>query len=177
MLKALLMWSSLAAAEGPSSDVVDRIVAVVGERLVLQSDIQLELALSELHPGELSQLQPPQIDPIQTAVDRAILRGLAGNAPIYAPSDAQVQTLIATMAARFPTAEAWERFLLLNGLDADRIASLMYSRLVVDRYLQRNLQRVSGESDRTSYDAWMAMHRVRTPVRLVMPIEADDNRP
>lgn len=178
MLASLLICvtPTVLAAE-QSAVVVDRIVAVVGERLVLQSDISLESALTSLESE--SGLEPHlwAVEPLQAAIDRAILRGLAGNAAIYVPPESEVQNHVARLRAQFPTLERWVEFLRENGLDPDRISSLVYSRLVVARYVQRNLSRHEGMTPRASYEAWMTVHRARTPLRMVPIISTGESGP
>ena len=172
MLRPLVAcaWFAAVAAE-PGAVVVDRIVAVVGERLVLQSDVQLESVLAPLETSTVSTMAGPGTDPMQVVIDRAILRGLAGNAAIYVPSDGEVDTRAAILRQHFEDDTAWRQFLQVNGLDGERLASLLYSRLVVDRYVQRNLSRVDGQSEQAAYADWIRVHRARTPIRRVPTIE------
>lgn len=166
-LAASALLAPVAAQQ--SSVVVDRIVAVVGERLVLQSDLDLEQALSPLEDSPVAALMGPSADPLQVVIDRAIIRGLAGNAAIYVPSDTDVRDRVTTIRSHFADDTAWNAFLLVHGLDADRLASLLYSRLVVDRYIERNLQQ--AERGAAAYAEWISHHRARVPIRLVPAID------
>jgi hypothetical protein len=165
----------LASEQG--SVVVDRIVAVVGDRLVLSSDVVLEQTLLPLEGSSATEFMSPSTPPLQHVIDRTIIRGLAGNAAIYTPSDTDVQQRVSTVRAHFPEDNDWEEFLLLHGLDGDRLTSLLYSRLVVDRYIERNVPRVDGQSGRTTYGDWIRIHRARVPIRVVPLIESTESEP
>ncbi len=148
--------------------VVDRIVAVVGERLVLQSEVELEEVLGPLEGSSVVLLMGDSADPLQVVIDRAIIRGLAGTAAIYIPTDADIRARVAQIRANFPDDAGWERFLQRHGLEGDRLTSMLYSRLVVDRYILRNVQSASNP---TTYSEWIAQHRARIPIRMVPRIQ------
>ncbi len=147
--------------------MVDRIVAVVGERLVLASDVELEQALSLVERSSVGALMNASADPLQVVIDRAIIRGLAGNAAIYIPSEDDIFTRANQLRTSFADADAWAAFRRRHGLEGDRLTSLLYSRLVVDRYILRNVQQ--GATAET-YVAWMSPQRARVTIRLVPPI-------
>jgi len=154
--------------------VVDRILAVVGERLVLTSDLELERALAEVDPSPVLVLResrdPP--DPLQDAVDRAIIRGLAGSTAVYAPSDAEVRARAERIRSRFKDDIAWQVFLDRHGLDSDRLAGILYSRLVVERYVLRNVEQSARHEDPLAYyREWIGHHRARVSIRMVPDIE------
>ena len=147
--------------------VVDRIVAVVGERLVLASDVELEKSLGALERSSVGDMMGASADPLQVVIDRAIIRGLAGNAAIYTPSEDEILTRANQLRTSFADAGAWETFRRQHGLEGDRLTSLLYSRLVVDRYILRNVPQ--GATD-GSYAAWINPQRARVTIRLVPPI-------
>lgn len=158
--------------------VVDRVVAVVGERLVTASDVALEAVLAEVDVGGLKAIAQGEPDPLQRAIDRAIIRGLAGTTAVYAPSDSDVRARAQALRAEFSSNEGWVAFQIKHGLDDDRLASLLYSRLVVDRYVQRNVVAgASGAEAEERYRTWITVQRTRTAIRRVAPIPATDGAP
>lgn len=177
VLALLLAATPSPAVASERAVVVDRIVAVVGERLVLQSDIELERVLAPLETSPVRPLFGSDPDPLQVAIDRAIIRGLAGNAAIYVPSEADVQSRVASIRGHFAEERAWTEFQALHGLDDDRLASLLYSRVVVDRYIVRNLTQGGSQPSATTYAEWMAHQRARVPIRMVPVISSGAGAP
>ena len=163
---ASAVWSTAAIAQ-QQTVVADRIVAVVGDRLVLASDVSLEAALAPFEPTPVARLMNAAKDPQQAAIDRAIVRGLAGNAAIYVPTDDEILTRQRQLRAAFPDDATWARFRQTHGLQAERLQSHLYSRLVVDRYILRN---VKADDLPAAYSDWIKPHRARTSIRMVPPI-------
>ena len=151
--------------------VADRIVAVVGERLVLTSDIALEASLAKVDPSPVVVLRGSD-DSLQDAIDRAIIRGLAGSTAVYAPSDAEVRARADRIRSRFKDDVTWRLFQSQHGIDDDRLAGILYSRLVVERYVLRNVeQSARGVDPETYYREWIGHHRARVAIRMVPTID------
>lgn len=166
-------WASLGMLAAPSpwaveeAVIVDRIVAVVGERLVLASDLRLEEALKEIDPSPVVLLRSSG-DPLQDAIDRAIIRGLAGSTAVYSPTALEVRARGERIRSKFKDEPSWQRFLDLHGLDSDRLAGMLYSRLVTERYVLRNVEQSARTEDPVAYYLeWMSQHRARVAIRLV----------
>ena len=151
--------------------IADRIVAVVGERVVLTSDLALEASLAKVDPSPVQVLRGSG-DVLQDAIDRAIIRGLAGSTAVYAPSNADVRSRADRIRSNFKDDVTWELFLRRHGLDGDRLAGILYSRLVVERYVLRNVQQSSRAADPDAYyREWIGRHRAHVAVRMVPIIE------
>ena len=148
--------------------VADRIVAVVGERLVLSSDVALEQALGTIEATTVAQMMDGARNPQQVAIDRAIIRGLAGNASIYVPSDDEILNRESRLRAAFTDSDSWAAFREKHGLQGERLQGHLYSRLVVDRYVLRN---VPTDASPSVYVDWIKPHRARVSIRMVAPIE------
>jgi hypothetical protein len=156
-LRALmLVLGLLAEARAETSDHVRYVVA---SRIVTASDILLEAVLA---PYDRALLPIPGADdPEQRAVDMAILRERAGDAVIYRPSPSDVRARLDRLrAAQGP---AWEGFLATWGLDERRLEGILFSRMVVERYVLRNAPRPTtpeGPSPTGSeLAAWMTGQR------------------
>ncbi len=152
---------------------VDRIVAVVGDRLVLLSDIQVELTLAARSPSPLSVLRRRQAEPLDMLIDAAILRGLAGETSVYQPSAAEVRSRLDAFQATFTDPADLRRWLDQSGLDDERLRGLIYARLVVERYVQRNVGLPSeaanegAEASFERYRLWVEGQRSEAAIRLV----------
>ncbi len=152
---------------------VDRIVAVVGERLVTQSDVALEELLHTLDPSPIMVLRTSTLLPLQIAIDRAIIRGLAGSTAVYAPAEEDVRARVAAVMSRIESEGGWDAFQDLTGMTLDRLTGIVYSRLVVERYIQRNVELAARNTDiQAYYSEWIAVQRQRTSVRMVPEMES-----
>lgn len=163
----------------PVAGVIDRIVVVVGDRLVTESDIALERELAARDPSPTAVLQARRADPLEFLIDAAIIRGLAGDVAVYQPSWSDVQTRLERLRESWPVPGDYEAFLQAHGLDEDRMAGTLYSRLVVERYVQRNIglaAEAAGDTPEgyaTRYAGWIAGQRDAVLVRAV-PAHAPD---
>ena len=165
-----------ASASGPDSaaTVVDQVVLVIGDRVVTASDVRIEDALRERVPW-WSPPQPNGTSTLQVLADAALLRALAGDAALYVPDDDLVRERMGQLRDAFGDPESWRVFLRGTGLDEERLASLVRSRLIVERYIQRTLSltaRSEGASIEEVYAAWIPSQRGRLPVRVPAPISA-----
>ncbi len=152
----VLVLCMLAEARAATSDHVRYVVA---SRIVTASDVLLEAVLA---PHDRALLPIPGVDdPEQRAVDMAILRERAGDAVIYRPSPSEVRARLDRLRAAHGT--AWEGFLANWGLDERRLEGILFSRMVVERYVLRNAPRPTapdGSSPTGSeVAAWMTEQR------------------
>ena len=186
LLSAVLLALCVGGAPALGSDdvepgplLLDRVVAVVGDRLILASDVALERALSERDPRPAPIGQPGR-SPLLVLIDASIIRGLAGDVTIYQPSSADVRERLAALRATWENPGDYIRFLATYGLDEDRLSGVLFSRMVVERYLQRAVvlpSQTAGEDAsglRSRYDAWIREARAGVPVRIVHPWSSED---
>lgn len=153
MLLALLALADAA--------VVDRILHVVDQRVITASDVALEAEIDPYDESAVTALEDPGYPYEWRLVDYAILREAAGDVEVFKPSPDAVALRWQRLRARFPTPEAYAAFLARWGLTEDDLLGWLYSRLVVERYVERSL---AGARDR-SYADWMAELRARAVIR------------
>ena len=161
-------------AQGNTPVVLDRVVAVVEDRIITASDVRLEAALARFDPSPIEVLQQRRReDALEVLIDAAVIRNLAGDIAIYAPSTAEVQRRFDGLRTHFDTRLAFGAFLRGHGLDAEVMAGRLYARMVAERYVARNVQLASdaaGETDSQAYIRyleWVASERERVPIRRV----------
>lgn len=136
-------WPLLLALLLPApamAEVVDRVVYVVEDQLVLQSDIALDEAVTPLDASPSPFWSRPGVTAEDRAVDAAILRALARDVALYQPSDDEVRERTEAIRARFADRGTWRHFLDGWGLDERGFRSVLRRRLVVERFLARNLR-------------------------------------
>lgn len=165
---------SAAPDQGSMPVVLDRVVAVVEDRIITASDVRLEAALVRFDPSPIEVLQQRRReDALEVLIDAAVIRNLAGDIAIYAPSTAEVQRRFDGLRTHFDTRLAFRAFLRENGLDAEVLAGRLYARMVAERYVARNVQLASeaaGDNKTESYIRyleWVASERERVPIRRV----------
>lgn len=169
---------SLAAedgAVGPEPMVLDRVVAVVDDRIILASDVALEQEISRREAPTAGGLVWLRSDPLESLIDAAVIRGLAGDVAIYQPSAAEVRARQLTLRESFEQPTDYAAFLLHFGLNEDRLAGVLYAREVVERYVQRNLLLGANSASvdpvalSARYDAWINQARERASIRHIAP--------
>ncbi|MEZ4320222.1 MAG: hypothetical protein R3F61_22275 [Myxococcota bacterium] len=142
------MWLLATCIVAPAS-VVDRVVAVVGDQVVLSSDIALDRDLAPRDPAPVPFWRRRGAERRQ--VDAAILRAAAGDVALYQPSDEAARVRLERLRATFEDRAGWVAFLDGWGLDETSMMAVLRRRMVVEAYLQRNLQ--SPASDPEAWNA------------------------
>ena len=159
------------SAEGapfPAAVVIDRMVLVIGDRIITESEIRLEGALRARIPW-WGPPRPPGADLQQVVADVALVRIFAGDTSLYSPSDEAVRARAEELREDWGDPEAWQAMLSENGLDEARLLALIRARLIVERYIQRNLSLAARSEGRTVdelYVEWIPAQRGRAPVRV-----------
>jgi hypothetical protein len=142
----------LLALTGPAlAGVVDRVVMVVEDELVLESDIRLEAVLTSLDDAPLPFWRRDHDDPERRLEEAALIRALAAGVLLYQPQDSEVADRVARVRARLGSDEAWVAFRSLWGLDEAAVTGLVRRRMIVERYLLRNLP-----EDPENTERWLA---------------------
>lgn len=171
-MRALLL--ALLLSLPARAEVVDRVVAVVGDQLVLASEIRFEEELSGLDESPLPFWDPRRGTALQRLLDAAAIRASASDLDLYEPPDEAVRDRLETLRGRFATRADWEDFLRRWGLDEPDLLVQLRRRMIVERYLFRNLQ--LRPDDREAWlgaaDRLLERLRARYDVRMI-PERAD----
>ncbi len=168
----LLLLSLVQGCTPAWATVTDRILFVVGERLVTVSDREFERELARVDPGMPPPFSDPGYDLEQRLVDMAILRALAGDSAVYQPRPADLRARWERVRDAWPGLDEYNAFLNRWGVDDERLQAMLYSRMVVEKYVYRNVGLAVGaagggdEDYRAAYQAWMGDQRSRTLVRV-----------
>ncbi len=147
-------------------------MASVGEQLVTDSEARLEAVISALDASPSPFWDRDGRPPLDRLIDAAVVRELAGDVALYQPAGDALAARLEAVRSLFPDRSAWERFLDSWGLDEDGLRTLIVRRMVVERYLARNVQ--VPADDRAAwwdaYEAVMSQQRPRFRIRVVPPI-------
>jgi hypothetical protein len=170
---AYLLWFWLLITA--HAEMVDRIVAVVGDELVLASEIAIEEAIAEADTPVTPFWKPEHKTPFERLTDAALVRHTAGDIGVYSPSADEVKARIEIIRHHFKNRGSWTLFLERWMLDESTLKVLVRRRMVVERYLSRN---ISVKLERE--EAWLracnhAVDGLRKLVR-VRIVDEDQNK-
>lgn len=128
------MWWLLPIAFGGR---VDRIVAVVDDQVVLDSDRRLADELAAFDPSPVPFWRAREAP--QRSIDAAILDAAAGDIALYRPSGRTVDERLEALRARFDDRTSWRGFLTSWGLTEAELRGILRQRLRVEAFLLRNI--------------------------------------
>jgi len=169
-MRALVLFAMLSAVQTAWAGVVDRIEVVVEDQLVMTSDLAVDSILQRLDDSPSPFWRDPPADPAKRLADAALMRHLASDLAIYQPSQAEVQRrLDALVLGQFENRRAWLQFVEQWGLDEASVRTLLKRRLLVERYLRRNLVVPPEDLELwwSAYERLMATERARARIRFV----------
>lgn len=165
------MWWLLALGLA-SAEVVDRVVAVVEGLPVLASEVRLEEAIAPIDPSPVP-FWTSSSDFQRTSIDAVVLRYVAADVALYQPSRDALAERVRALREAFADQAGWSVFLAAHGLDESRIEVIVRRRMIVERFLLRNVQ--TDPADKGSWLAesaeLIAQLRPRVRIRLVAPRE------
>lgn len=173
-LAPLLALLSLAPgrADAPSDAsasaalLIDRAVAVVGARVLTASELRLSLALARHDPAPLSFLAPGDRGAEDWWIEQVILRELAGDVSVYQPDPVVVRERTERLLDHLGPEELAELERTL-GVDREAIASWVHARMVVERFVVRNLGSLPEPEADAVYQQWLEEQRGRVAVRRI----------
>jgi hypothetical protein len=144
------MASPRAGAQAANAVVLDHVVAVVNDQTILASDVDDEMRLAVLDPGEagLGILTP------QRALDQLISRALIQqqirqeDALAAEPVQAEVDARLAEIRKDLPacihqncaSAAGWKAFLALHGLTSERVESYLRYRVQILHFIEQRFR-------------------------------------
>jgi peptidyl-prolyl cis-trans isomerase SurA len=136
------------ASAGPSPVVLDRVVAVVNNQAILQSDLDEEMRLSILEPGPRGpgrSAETPE-SALRRLISRALIRQQIREEDAQAaePTQKEVDDRIAELRRQLPvclrancaTTSGWQAFLAAHGLTETAVDSYLRDRLEVLNFIE-----------------------------------------
>jgi hypothetical protein len=171
-----LLGSALAqsADPTPADTRIDRVVSVVGDAIVTDSDLRLEAELLRYDTVSCPALAAPQKDLLGLLEERRVLHRLGAGRPLYLPSSTAVakrlNLLSQNMGAEF------EAFKSRWGLNPKQLEKLIRDRMMEEAYVNANLGRSlkaeqTAESEnweshyRQAYRPWIQARKEGMPIR------------
>jgi hypothetical protein len=164
------MWFWLLWVSWADAALFDRVLAQVDQQLVLASELAIEAGLAEHDPDALP-FWRSGADPAERLVQGAVIRLAAGDIGLYQPSIDDVQARLDRVRGSFVDRAAWEEFLRVSGTDEAGLRTVLRRRLIVERFLKRNVQASLDEPEAwlQSSDVLLAQLVPRVRIRWVPP--------
>lgn len=135
-----------AFAGGDSLGLIDRVIAVVGDTVVLQSEVQEELLRLEAQGVQVPRPGTPEFDDavrqiLSSMIDRLILLEHAKRVPDLTVSDDEVEELVderfAEVRAQFPSDEALQREVEGSGMNMFQYRQMLRAQARAEILLSR----------------------------------------
>ena len=152
------------AVSDPSTETLDRVVAVVNHKAILSSELDEEMQLAVLDPGRAGRgvLTPQRA--LQQSISRAMIQqqirqeDLETAEPTTEDLSARLKEIRTELPAcvreKCATEEGWKAFLASHDLTPDRVESYLRSRLEILRFIEVRFRegiRISPEEIQTYY--------------------------
>ncbi len=142
----LLILLVAASAWGQGKPVVlDHVVAVINGSVILQSDVDEEMAYAALQPFSIKAATNTPQAALQRLIDRAlILQQMATSQTVVSPSPEEVQKSITQLRGLIPdcaryqcvTDAGWQAFLAAKGLTEKEVEARWRQRLILLAFIQ-----------------------------------------
>jgi hypothetical protein len=152
------------AAQEVGTVVLDRVVAVVNNHAILDSDLDDEVRLSVLDPGRGGLAVLTRKTALEQLISRALIQEQIRQEDVQAadPSQAEVDARLAQIRKELPACvrencasdAGWTAFLAAHGLTAGRVQSYLRYRVEILRFIEQRFRqgiRVSPQEIETYY--------------------------
>jgi len=162
-MTALLL---LLFAQGPAADVIDRIMAVVGNQPITLSEVTAATQF------ELVQVPAGTTDPTGYALDRLIDRSLmlveVDRFQPPEPDDSEITSRIDRLRARLGSAAAFDQALAMTGTTEERLRRVVRDNLRMQIYVNQRFGTILDPVEHEeSIAAWVAELRRRAQITVL----------
>ncbi len=151
---------------------VERVLFVVGDRIVTQSDVAFELFFIGHDRSPLPSFAADAGPVAERLRDIAAVRQLAGDTSVFSPNNAEVRARAHAFLTQWPRPDDGLAALEAWGMDEAAFLGFVYSRLVVENCVVRSVplpEAPEVEAERLAwlarYDVWVAGVRQRATIR------------
>lgn len=169
-VRFLLLFLTFFTTSIASAALVDRVVAVVQNELVLDSEVRLESDLAARDTSTTPFWDPDRTTARDRLIQSAAIRVVAEDVDLYAPPADAVRDRREAIRRRFETRAAWLEFLQRHGLNEASLEQVLWRRMVTERYLSRNIALPPSDPNYIAeMDALIRAILTRMRVRLIEP--------
>jgi hypothetical protein len=149
------------AAAVRADEIIERVLAVAGGDLIMMSDVRAARELGLIDPGRASD---PDREVLTRLIDRALVLAEVDRYQPPEPSADAVDQQLATIRARFASADALHTALTRLGLDEDRLREQVREDLRIRAYLDQRFAAENVEQRERAIADWIAGLRRRADV-------------
>ena len=139
----LLILTVTANAEG-----IDKVVAIVGNDIILQSEVEIERLLNPFDNTASAIWIHHEFGPLERLVMSAQLRTSAGSIALYQPTDSSVRARVTSIRTTMGDSQ-YEEFCRVTGLDNMVLTTIIKRRMVAEKFAARNIN-----SDTANLEQW-----------------------
>lgn len=162
-------------AENDSVLTFDRIVVVVGEKIITQNDIALEKALVQLIPSTSSFIQyNREKDAREGLVQLQLLKLYAGDISLYKPTEAEILSRFTTFRKSWNSITEYNLFLATNGIDDNAIIGFIRLLCVAENYTKKNIGTIETNiedsdwsKEHEKYQRWISEAKNSVSIRYI----------
>ncbi len=151
----------------------DRVLFVVGSRIVTQSDVAFETFFGDADRSPVPAFEDPAVPLPERLRDIAAVRQLAGDTAVFRPDPGDVRARADAFLSHWARPDDGLAALRDWGFDESAFLGLLYSRLVAERFVSRSLPPPSAdaaEAERAEwlqrYSEWIKEARGRVEIRV-----------
>lgn len=164
MRAAPLLGLIALAAGAQERQLIDEVVAVVDAHSVTLSELAAEtrIRLVEQQGPQMASAQPDRAmlaASLRRLVQERVVLSEVERLKLFDLDHADVETAVARLRARFPTAAAWQAFTRELELTDEEIGAVLARELRVARYLDNRLKLAAQLRDSELEEAWKAQGR------------------
>lgn len=168
----LFLETSFASTPSP----IDRIVIVIEEYTITQSDIALEQDLAFIIPSSSKTLQHyRETKPKEALLQRNLLRIFAGDIGLYSANQTEIQYRYEQFLSHWKQIQEYNNFTLRHGLDEARLLGLIKSQIIAENYLKKNIginPEQNLQDTQQKFEQWLEQSKQSLSIREV-PLQED----
>jgi peptidyl-prolyl cis-trans isomerase SurA len=163
-IAACLTGAIAQTSQPAASEVLDRVVAVVNNHAILDSDLDEEIRLSVLDPGRVGLGVLTRKQALEQLISRALIEQQIREEDMQAadPTQAEVDARLAEIRKDLPACvrencasdAGWKTFLAAHGLTSERVTAYVRYRVEILRFIEQRFRqgiRISPQEIETYY--------------------------
>lgn len=131
-----------------NAETIDKVVAIVSNDIILQSEVEIEQLLNPFDSGESALWKHHEFGPLERLVMSAQLRTSAGSIALYQPTDSSVRARVTSIRTTMGDSQ-YEEFCRVTGLDNMTLTTIIKRRMIAEKFAARNIN-----SDSANLEQW-----------------------
>jgi hypothetical protein len=142
-----LLTVCVSAGTAAQTQVLDRIVATVGQQVITLSDVRAAVGLGLLPESSSESPSLPIGVVVEKLVDRELMRAEIDRFGVVAPTPELLTSRIEAIRKRFPSQQAFDAALEAHGLSDARFRAWVADDWRIEQYIQQRFDAASQPTD------------------------------